>query len=238
MRYFQYISDSKVDMLLPQIPLTAKQKITSEVGFDIKILSGKIKTERDSLDDRVSRLVVVDRYLRETQRIGSLLEPAPWIWDTQDVNVGFFWEQRGMVGFLGKVDGTYFMLGGSSQNIIGSRPRDTIEPVPYSSFFGMTDIIMSAMEVINKDLEGRPASATELKMDQKDGFNLAWVRDQDGFSLAWCRMIESRLARSIPKTRMEFMARRLFMTSVQSTYTKLFVGTPLYVAQTDDDYVH
>jgi hypothetical protein len=51
MRYYQYISDSKVDMLLPQIPLKAKQKITSEIGFDIKILSGKIKTERDSLDD-------------------------------------------------------------------------------------------------------------------------------------------------------------------------------------------
>jgi hypothetical protein len=228
MRYYQYISDSKVDMLLPQIPLQAKQTITAEIGFDIKILSATLKTERDSLDDRVSRLLVVERYLRETQRIGSLRDPAPWISDTQDVQVGFFREERGMVGFLGKVEGTYFMLGGSSQNIIGSRPRDTIERVPYSSFAGMTDIIMSAMEVINKDLEGRPATATEFNIDQTDG----------GFTLAWYRLIEHRLARPIPKTRMEFIARRLFVTSVGSTYAKLFVGTPLYVAQTDDDYVH
>lgn len=45
MGYYQYISDSNVDILLPQIPLKGKQKITAEVGFDIKILSGKIKTE-------------------------------------------------------------------------------------------------------------------------------------------------------------------------------------------------
>ena len=60
MRFYQYISDSKVDMLLPQIPLKAKQKITAEIGFDIKILTAKLKTERDSLDDRVSRLLVVE----------------------------------------------------------------------------------------------------------------------------------------------------------------------------------
>jgi hypothetical protein len=101
-------------MLLPQIPLKAKQKITSEVGFDIKILSGKIKTERDSLDDRVSRLLVVERYLRETQRIGSLREPAPWVSDAQGVDFGILPSPGGMVGFIGHVDFTYFLLAGSS----------------------------------------------------------------------------------------------------------------------------
>jgi hypothetical protein len=95
MRYYQYISDSKVDMWLPQIPLQSKQKITSEIGFDTKVLAGKIKTERDSLDDRVSRLTVVEKYLRETQRIGSLLEPAPWISDTQEAYIDSFSGNRG-----------------------------------------------------------------------------------------------------------------------------------------------
>lgn len=98
-------------MLLPQIPLKAKQKITSEIGFDIKILSGKIKTERDSLDDRVSRLLVVERYLRDTQRIGSLREPAPWISDAQEVDFGILPSPGGMVGFIGHIRLYLFPLG-------------------------------------------------------------------------------------------------------------------------------
>jgi hypothetical protein len=35
---------------------------------------------------------------------------------------------------------------------------------------------------------------------------------------------------------LEFLARRLFVGA--SKDKKLFIGTPLYVALTDDDYVH
>jgi hypothetical protein len=41
MKYYVYISDSKVDMLLPQVPGALKQTIAAKLGFDIKILSGE-----------------------------------------------------------------------------------------------------------------------------------------------------------------------------------------------------
>jgi hypothetical protein len=37
MKFYLYISDAKIDMLLPQIAHEAKKKIATEFGFDLKI---------------------------------------------------------------------------------------------------------------------------------------------------------------------------------------------------------
>jgi len=35
MKYYTYISDSKIDMLLPQIPHEVKKKMATKFGFDL-----------------------------------------------------------------------------------------------------------------------------------------------------------------------------------------------------------
>jgi hypothetical protein len=40
MKYYVYISDAKIDMLLPQVPHEVKKKMASEFGFDFKLLKG------------------------------------------------------------------------------------------------------------------------------------------------------------------------------------------------------
>jgi uncharacterized protein DUF7019 len=44
LKYYIYVSKAKVDMLLPQVPLTFKTKFDAEIGVHIGILSGKISS--------------------------------------------------------------------------------------------------------------------------------------------------------------------------------------------------
>ncbi|MGA7127542.1 MAG: SAVMC3_10250 family protein [Chthoniobacterales bacterium] len=222
MRFYQYISDSKVDMLLPQIPLKAKQKITAEIGFDIKILTAKLKTERDSLDDRVSRLLVVERYLRESQRIGSLIEPAPWVSGAEEVSVTM--PAPGAVVFVGDKGDAYFLLTGSADHLIGSKPdRDF-----GGSWFSMLAMILHHVmldwhDFIVHDIEGKEEKKPLIETSSRTE-----------------REILERVAERFPignvRTRVEFLVRRLLVGTIDGK--EVFVGTPLYVAQTDDDYVH
>ena len=40
MKYYIYISDTKVDMLFPQVPHDIKRKVATQFGIDIKLFSG------------------------------------------------------------------------------------------------------------------------------------------------------------------------------------------------------
>ena len=76
MKYFVYMSDAKVDMLLPQIPQEVKSKLAAEIGVNVGVLSAKLKSERDTgvKPDRISRLSTVTGFLRSTQNIGTVDE--------------------------------------------------------------------------------------------------------------------------------------------------------------------
>ncbi|HWL85380.1 MAG TPA: hypothetical protein VNO21_06240 [Polyangiaceae bacterium] len=63
MRYYTYISDTKIDQLLPQISPSTKKKLAAELKIDLKILAGSIRTEQDLVDNRISRCDVVTRYI-------------------------------------------------------------------------------------------------------------------------------------------------------------------------------
>ncbi|MGO8987737.1 MAG: DUF7019 family protein [bacterium] len=79
MRYYSYISDAKVDMLLPQVPDGIKQTVAAELGFDLKLVKGKMKAETKTLEDRVARLAVVEKHLRKEEQLGSVSNPRKWI---------------------------------------------------------------------------------------------------------------------------------------------------------------
>ncbi|MDX8392917.1 MAG: SAVMC3_10250 family protein, partial [Mariprofundaceae bacterium] len=79
MRYFLYISDAKVNMLLPQIPSAIKATISARLGFNVGVLSGELQTERLSLDDRIHRLDAVEQHLLSTQTLGTCDKPDTWI---------------------------------------------------------------------------------------------------------------------------------------------------------------
>jgi hypothetical protein len=81
MRYYIYISDAKVDMLLPQVPGAVRAKVAMKLGVNIQLFSGSLQKEQSTLDNRVARLEAVEQYLRQTEgeRIGGPSDLTPWI---------------------------------------------------------------------------------------------------------------------------------------------------------------
>jgi hypothetical protein len=74
-RFFNYISDAKVDMLLPQIPAGKKQSIAAELGFNVALLSGNIRAQATTLDSLVARLLAVEKYIRNNESMGPPSDP-------------------------------------------------------------------------------------------------------------------------------------------------------------------
>jgi hypothetical protein len=121
--YYEYISDSKVDMLLPQVTIALKQKMAIEIGVDFKIFSAKASTEHTTLEDRVSRVKIVARHLKATETLGSIATHKPWIEDQKVVKCGFVGQKKEIIVFCGSDSATCFMLAGSSGHLIGRPPN-------------------------------------------------------------------------------------------------------------------
>jgi len=84
MHNYVYISDAKVDLYLPQIKGAIKKEIAASLGFDVKILSGEIKTIRKTLENRIVRLKTVEKGILKAnkKKIGTLEQPKSWIKDS------------------------------------------------------------------------------------------------------------------------------------------------------------
>jgi hypothetical protein len=47
MKYYIYISDAKVDIVLPQVPHATGKKVATEFGIDLKVLKATRTTEEE-----------------------------------------------------------------------------------------------------------------------------------------------------------------------------------------------
>jgi len=45
LKYYVYASESKVTVLISQLPPEERTSIVAELGFDLKLLQGQIRTE-------------------------------------------------------------------------------------------------------------------------------------------------------------------------------------------------
>jgi hypothetical protein len=103
MKYYLYVSDAKVEMLLPQIPYAEKEKVSGEFGFDIKIISAKVKSEVTTLEDRIARLITVTKYMAAHEPVGTVDNPQTWVKGTHVVEYGYLGDDTKAVGFSGSV---------------------------------------------------------------------------------------------------------------------------------------
>jgi hypothetical protein len=132
MKYYIYISDSKVSMLHRQIAQSTGKNREAELGFDIKLLRGHIRESRGIPENSITRLDEVVEELHASELVGAVEDPKQYIggvlpmtWSTY----GFlrkgeespitFW------GFCEKSDypftGTVMALAGSRHNLLGQQ---------------------------------------------------------------------------------------------------------------------
>ncbi len=81
MKYYIYISDTKVDMLFPQVPHDIKKTVATKFGLDIKLFSASRKTETESEENRITRLEAVLEFIREYGNLGSTDDPDDYFED-------------------------------------------------------------------------------------------------------------------------------------------------------------
>jgi hypothetical protein len=203
LRYFLYISDAKVDVLLPQVPGVIQQRVSAKLGFDIKILSGSIAHERVTHDSRVAS--TVESYLLENEAIGTPEDPKSWI--QGQVNAQFLDVGEGGILFVAAEPAWLLALGGSATHLVGAAKPERIE-IPMSLPFNLIKKIRSLSDK-NEPPEER-ASAERTWAGP-----ILWASDEA----------------TGPALRIKFLAKRLASEVCQNRLATL--ASPLYIEHAD-----
>jgi hypothetical protein len=225
MKYYVYISDSKVDMLLPQITDEKKKKIATEFKIDLKLLSASWKSEREPINDRIKRLEVVCNFIRCYADIGTADQPGQWI----EGNLLMSWlviPESNLIYLTTSRDSScesIVGLGGSAKHIIGNSTPSNMSPASRSELSGLI-----------KDLNDYFANITVDPVDKLES------PSKRPLLLA---KIAADLSGSIPKSaggqfssfyappvqnQVEFLARRLLYGTINDR--QVLLATPLYIA--------
>jgi hypothetical protein len=212
-RYYVYISDSKVDMLLSQIDPDFGRRSTTEAGVSVKLFSVRRSVEAPA-PDRTAKLERVLRHLEETGQTGSVDDPGPYFRGSLPMQWGPLNGENGgsLVYFGGRTEQTVLGLGGASGHVLGASAPQAQEFAPSS----VPTLLAGLASAFAADSAEMPAEESSL----------AWVHTA------------GRLLRG-PRQQVEFVARRLL--SGPSPYPELdarpgmrvLLGSPLYVALAD-----
>ncbi len=222
-RYYLYISDSKVDMLLPQIDPAFTRKRTSELNLSLKIFGAKRGTESSVGAERTARLERVVRHLQDHGDLGSVDEPGQFFWGLLPLRWGPFDADPSLVYFGGRTDRTIIGLGGSISHVVGS----ALDP-PHGRIlrYSLTPWLLNGLaadpeiktlfEAADREPEHEQADRTALRAVQLADANLRG-----------------------PAQNVEFVAKRLLHGP--SPYPErdphdgmsVLLGSPLYVAHVD-----
>lgn len=219
MKYYVYVSPSKVDMLFPQIPLKRRHKLSTEFGFNLGIASVKVASERNMSEEVTHRAQAISAHLDDSDSLGTLADPKEWIIDQAVVRVATFSENPNVVFFLGQSKELNFAIGGSSANLIGASNSDTIN-IGWSF---LPRLLGAFEEVIT----------SRSKLQDEVG-EVAWyLTCEDGFGgESWYSLLDAALRfLQGPEMRVEFVAKSLLYGRKESHPQTDFglLATPLYV---------
>jgi len=222
-----YISDAKVDMLLPQVPGRERRKIATTLGADIKVFKASITEESTPLETRVARLLAVESHILKREKVGSINEAAPWILDTLDARSLVI---KDAVAFVNRERNPVIVLAGSAHHLVGStRPAGGISASGVPMFFSnLRNMLVEAGEVLTLP---EPESVPTLFFPGVDrSIPEVVVRRQ----FDWSRQLRWLSAEvDGPIQRISFLAKRLLSEGPPAFEHHVVLATPLYVALAD-----
>ena len=212
MKYYIYIGDSKVDMLLPQITEPQKRKFATKWGVDLKLFNVSGGPETEPIDNRIRRLELVVDHVRSHMGVGSIDEPQDYFDGTLAVRWGPFrvpdWE---VVYFGARAGKTILGLGGSSHQVLGNE-GSIQQPGGHHALFLVRYLLEELGDEAQDYMRDVPKPDAELVV----------------------RLVrETSMRMRGPEQRVEFLAKRLAYKQ-RSFYNpkgmNVLLGTPLYVA--------
>jgi uncharacterized protein DUF7019 len=206
MRYYIYVSDTKVDMLYEQIPARLRGKIATEIKVDLKILSTTVSEEpRDA--SRLAKLKIVTEYIQKNEQVGTVDQPTDYFYGTMRLRWGpYAFRETQSVYFGGSTQYTSLGLIGSLKHVIGEIGTSQID-------FSSSDV-PAIMKALSRMAE---LSAKIEDERQSNEYDISLVADATN-SLKG------------PTQRMEFLAKRLIEGYSHKQQQRILLGTPIYVA--------
>ena len=222
MRYFFYLSATKVNNLFAQIPKSRWKSIAAEVGFDVGLFSAKISgspaLNRDEGD--YQKLLAVIRHLKSNSILGSIDAPNDWVADETDAKMVLLEEGKHVVLFSGiTAAGTAFALGGSAANVVGTPPSSKLE-IGWSFLPSLLQSLQRYERILEQG--GLNAASTGAVIEQ------GTQRDQQ----EWMDLVQTVQKNApAPHVRVGFLAKRLLSGTHPYNGKKVLLATPVYVEQ-------
>lgn len=116
MKYYIYVSKSKIDMIYPQIPKNFFKAVDKKVEINLNVL--KVSFGEKSIDETMySRLTAVIEYLDSMGKIGTIAEPKEYFYG----KVHLQWTEiyPNVVFYGGILNDIALGLGGSMRHVLG-----------------------------------------------------------------------------------------------------------------------
>lgn len=222
LKYFLYISDSKLEMLYEQIASAIERRVSIEWKLDGKFASVSRRREESRRENRHEKLATVLNALEHKTLIGTIDDPREYFRGNLDMRWGMFQDfgrpenEPPLVYFGGRTRKTIFGLGGSSRHVVGFQGASS------TGSRSSTPSLVGAL-LKGTGTNGRGAGAGDWNADYDD---------QDALDAV---MWATETLRP-PNTKLEFVAKTLLTGKVRdniftkSKLSRAVLGTPLYVA--------
>jgi hypothetical protein len=245
LRYYLYISDTKLNMLFDQIDQGILKRISAEVKVDFKVASLTLREADNPALTRAAKLRIVERYIDLHHNVGTISEPGhEYFRGTADISLAYLGKNfintsrptrpifPAPVGFISteSPESDAVIMTGSQHHMISDalslvtsyRPLPLPPPIPITGFGA-------------GPFSGPPATAQALTdLFDTSGKIITDVihckNPPEILGSIWRQLSEYLKRNSFPN-RMDFLA--VPFTEYKSTgndQLHVVLGTPLYVA--------
>lgn len=133
LQYFVYLSETKIEMLYPQIPRRLARSLEAEVTANAGIVQATVRGGKTAiLDDLYAHATVVTNYLEKHDKVGTVAQPGNYIKDTATLKYGIVAEYASDIAFFGGSVGSVSIgLIGSTYSMVGEVQRKETGHSPF-----------------------------------------------------------------------------------------------------------
>ncbi len=207
MKFYVYVSDTKVDMLYGQIPPPIRAGIATELKLDLKLISVNLSKSTPETT-RYSKLQLVSTFIENNEEIGTVDNPRTYFREVMSMRWGPLGEEDAMVYFGGVTDQTIVGLGGSLKHVIGAPGPTDIEHGTYGFPVSWPQPMLNALRNVTRTTK-----------------SISGVSDMEIIAYTTTRL-------EGPIQKFEFLATRLQEGAYHmfGNQSKVLLGSPIYVA--------
>ncbi len=219
MKFYVYVSDTKVDMLYEQIPHRLRDELATELKIDLKLLSTAF-SQQPSEKTRFSKLRMVTDFIEKNEQIGTVDAPASLFRGIMEMHwgpVGGFHDAK-TVYFGGETDNTILGLGGSLKHVIGETGESNPPDCPPGSHLPYLTTALTSDYLSRYTRDGKEETEMQIL-----------------YVIGWATQ-----SMTGPTQKLEFLAKRLlegngpYKFDVYEIPPKhVLLGSPVYVALAD-----